>query len=370
MLDQIDTPSALAIEIAESLNGWSGGLAFDPTVGNGALLGAVRAVYGPGSTLAGAEIDRARQRALTLREPDWVIGRGDSLNARSRGSNRGWRAARAACEAVVFNPPFSFRGGGGVTVGLGDDEAVVSPALGFILTAAELRPSRGMAGVIPAGALHNRRDASAWDLLLKTFDLEVIRHLPRGAFPGIAATSVLVRLTAREAPGKAASGPPKSAVALARPRAAGCCCVEIFRGKARMIDVDRWGGRDAVLHTTDLTHNEALTRRTQDAMNEGPVVLVPRVGKPDRSKILVLKGAANLSDCLIGVRPSDASFADELAQRIRDEFAGLQRMYLGTGAPHLTIGRMESFARSLGLTPIPSESSGGCSCGAKITAAA
>ncbi len=364
-LDQVDTPVRIARLIAEQLIDVDSGRVFDPTVGEGSLLLAVQEVHGNGALeYVGADIDRHRVARLRERQPQWIVSEANALDPKSRSQSRAWRAVQTSCEAVVFNPPFSFRGNGGVRLELGGVQRTLSPATAYVALSLDVaKPARQMIGILPAGSFANKRDLEFWEWIERQRSLEVLRSLPRGTFPGVSASSLLIRI------GGVNSGagrlPPNRTAPPLQPNE--CVCVDVIRGR---VQVHRHQELETLVHTRNLGADlDSVRRGSLDPRAvEGRVTLLPRVGKPDVRKVQIASGRMLLSDCVFALRALDRNVADRLHELLLESFAHLASGYAGTGAPHLTLQRLEVILRFLGFEPRqagPSDMMSECSCGSQ-----
>ena len=78
---------------------------------------------------------------------------------------------------------------------------------------------------------------------------------------------------------------------------------------------------------------------------EGPLVLIPRVGRPDRRKIIAhhAKEPLVLSDCIFALTLESMSEARRVRKYVIDNFDKLCAMYGGSGAPFITKSKLALF---------------------------
>lgn len=369
MIDQHFSPPELADRVA-SLVECDPGTVFDPAMGEGALLKAIGQRW-PEAHLLGADLDASVVNRARSENTLWTVSQGDALNPRSRRTSSAWRTVRAeGVDYVVMNPPFSFRGFGGPTLDL---EGVVhrpTPAMAFLISAlVEARPRRGAIAILPQGTLKGERDRALQEWLTRAWTLEVVEELPRGTFPGVSASTVLVRVR----PGDSRTIAPLDVLPPRTPRSPRVCvCVDLIRGRvpvarrrlpARASEAVKWA------HTTTLRNNMNISDELSDRVDQatlGPLVLLPRVGRFDPKKVAILgPEPIVLSDCLYALRPRSGDAAS-LAGAILDHHWRLSDFFLGTGAPHMTISRLTEFAAELGYVARHVPASSGllpCSCG-------
>jgi hypothetical protein len=119
------------------------------------------------------------------------------------------------------------------------------------------------------------------------------------------------------------------------------------------------GGRSLekhrLIHTTGLRHGRAhpLLQRTPDSSREaaGPCILIPRVGKPDETKICLYDSAlsAKLSDCVFALQFVSRRPSHQAYRRIVSAWPHLEKVYGGTCAPYLTTARLVEFLATVGI---------------------
>jgi hypothetical protein len=107
------------------------------------------------------------------------------------------------------------------------------------------------------------------------------------------------------------------------------------------------------VHSTELRQNmidlHARRIRKGIAPIEGPAVLLPRVGLPDRRKIAVLGPMkVVLSDCVLAIQCVTESEAAGLVRAMQRDWASIAQLYGGTGAPYLTMEQLANWLVSRG----------------------
>jgi hypothetical protein len=346
------TPPEVAERLAALLPPARELVIFDPAAGEGSLLDSAASLLGAMATIYGADLDERAVRILRTSRPAWTISTANALSSRSRRSSRAWRlAVDRGVDCVVMNPPFSFRGFGGVFVEFGGKTHKATPAVAFVATAlSELRPTVGVFCILPRGSVHGERDRSLWDAIDREWSVTIHTEFPRGTFPAAAATSMLVSIRPRPS-GYVA----KTSIAAVPDRVHGCICVEVVRGRVSVARRNAAGpGLSPWVHTRDLSEGRAVLQWTglpRTLATAGPLVTIPRVGKFDQRKIVELaRRDVILSDCLFGVRAPRANLA-EVHAAIKSSGEALEARYFGTGAPHITTGRIVDYLQSLGFSP-------------------
>jgi type I restriction-modification system DNA methylase subunit len=169
----------------------------DMAAGEGSLL-LEAARRWPTARIVATDIDRRTVSQLArMNRRNWKVGRCDFLGNRSRSASRILRKIEGNLNLLLMNPPFSCRGGSYRLVDTQDGPVRASLAMAFLLLGLRYLSSRGQAvAILPVGCLHNRKDELAWQYIRKRFAVRELARWDNNTFPGCAASSVLVKLTA------------------------------------------------------------------------------------------------------------------------------------------------------------------------------
>ena len=75
-------------------------------------------------------------------------------------------------------------------------------------------------------------------------------------------------------------------------------------------------------------------------------------GKLTSAKIAMLPHGLKvmLSDCVLALKPRHCEFITQLRQILIDNFPDLHRQYIGTGAPFITLRRLQYALRAIGVS--------------------
>lgn len=347
-IDAYYTPPSLADAVAQAMPPDLSGAVLDPTVGGGALLTAVEKRFGNRVALYGVDVDATAIRTLRKMRPNWRLSTADILEAKSRSGAGAWRSARASLDAIVLNPPFSYRGNGGVEATYGDYRGRVPPSIRFLITIlSELAPRRCIVALLPDGALDADRNRAVWSQIATRYSVERLDRFKSSSFSGARVSTSLVRLIPRAEPmppAQIAPGPVKGLVS-------GCGCLELIRGRVQVHSLTTRPPNDPVpfLHTTGLAKNE-LPVAPGELADYGPLVAVSRVGCWAEPRVIPV-GKIVLSDCVIGLRPCDTTQLALLARSVVAATPTFLGAYRGTGAQYLTVGDVERVLRGAGWHP-------------------
>lgn len=362
----------------ESMPSDLSGAVIDPSAGEGALLHAVERRYSESVRIAALDIDRSSIDHLRIRNPNWAVSKSNIFDKRSRQRSPVWRRfSNLGVSAAVLNPPFSYRGGAGFEIAFGEYRGILSPAAAFLaIVLEELRPSVGVWAVLPKGILGGRRCEEFWREVEKYFVVSCLKDLNSSTFPGVRANAVLVSVVRRKSDSAGIERPGDDCAELVVP-VDRCTCIEIIRGRIpRHSRWDEEGKFVDFLHTTDIGGAVRFSGRTapRRLATVGKCLVIPRVGNPNPLKVSVIGGRPIvLSDCLYALRPVDTAHFSSLKQSILERSEIFADAYIGTGARHVTIGRLEAVLKVLGYSTFHVQASslpGGCRCGTGSSMAA
>lgn len=345
------TPSALAATLVQAASAERPKLVADLAVGNGDLLLAAEHAW-PAARFVGTDIDPRAVRRLSRLRPSWTVGRCDLRNARSRRSCLALKSLRNSASLLLLNPPFSCRGGTRFSIPTASGPMYASTALSFLLLATDYLAQGGhVACILPLGCLHNEKDMAAWKQVESQFHVEVIDHCSIRTFPDAAANTVLVRLSPRSSKEAIPRSPTISRVIVA-----GQFCVRIIRGCCPMHRMRLDVNKPPLVHYTDLRDGRVRLNGRQGFGTyrcvTGPAILLPRVGQFTLAKIATLPHGLKvmLSDCVLALKPTHREFIVPLRQKLVDNFFDLRGQYTGTGAPFITLRRLQCALRAIGIS--------------------
>jgi hypothetical protein len=343
------TPPELATTLVKAVRQLRPTVIADLAAGEGQLLAEAEKVW-PDATVLAADIDPAAVRQLARRHDQWVVRRCDIRDGRAR--DRQLRKYKGRVSLLLLNPPFSCRGGTTYEAGIGARVVPASAALSFLLVASTFLSRTGsIAALMPTGSLHSRKDALGWATLRRRFNIATVETFPRGAFPGTAASVSLVVLR---------PGTNRPETKKRRTTALGASrqlSVRIVRGCCPMYPARTEPEAPVLVHSTDLKANSVHLngRRGHGAFRcvEGAAVLVPRVGQITPGKVAFLNATTPvmISDCVIALEADSVRIAKAVQKRLQGNFETLEREYVGTGAPFITLSRLQRALDGLDIVP-------------------
>lgn len=211
---------------------------------------------------------------------------------------------------------------------------------------------------LPAGSRPSEKDRQAWEYLELQFEIALISNFGRGAFARGAQSTSVYRLTHAASLGRLQRDAEPSSHVVPRYKRHSCvnAPVRIVRGGHQM----HWPtathkAARPLVHTINLVDGgvrftgRRATKSTRSIT--GPAILIPRVGKPDPSKICLYLRRTPIvpSDCVFGLLVETPAEALAVQLFLREEFDTFQACYVGTGARFLTIRRLQCFLEKHGI---------------------
>jgi hypothetical protein len=244
-------------------------------------------------------------------------------------------------DVVLLNPPFSSRTRHRWPIAVGQElTGFVSQSAVFLLLGAQLiEPGSEMIAVMPFAFLASSRDKVARELLQGLGDIHVVERLPRNAFNGCRAESVILRFIRRRSQPSRFYAPE---IEIANQYSAIHLVSAVVRGNVRVHETDLCSRpRRRFLHTTGI--RDGVARPVLRALPAGArsvrghVVLLPRVGMVRSTKIVAcsFKSRVALSDCLYALSTKSVNDSTRLRSLLVTNWERIRAEYVGTGAPHL-----------------------------------
>lgn len=359
-MDFIPTPQFLADQMIEAVIGHDVKVIADFAVGDGRLLDAGQAKY-PDALCVATDVRQSAVKKLRSSRPNWVVGKCDFLNTRSRSACLALRDLLSTVDLILLNPPFSSRGGSVQSCRLGETDISCSKGLAFVVQALNYLSSDGeLVAVLPAGSIWNDKDRDAWRIVERNHAVALIQSNGTGTFTSHNPQTVIVRI-ARCGGGKCNGWSSITDIEVDQPapgekRLLGAS-IRVIRGRIQMHcwqELASQEGGVALIHSTDLQSNSlylsARFVKEQVATRVGPGILISRVGAPSATKVVPLPGKCRLalSDCVIALRCQSLIEMEDVRRVMKENWSAFAEMYQGTGAPHITRSRIVAFFRSHG----------------------
>lgn len=351
-IDEFDTPPLLAAEllrVAETLCENEPRTVADFAVGTGELLGAAK-LHWPRAAIFGCDISNDRVTRLARARTNWTVAQCDFLDRASRSSLSQLECVKTKVDLALLNPPFSARGGTRVEVHLDGQAVRCSPAMAFVLVASQyLSPNGNLVALLPAGVLQAERDQGARAALRQLGEFGAIPGTT-GKFPG-GSLKVTIAYLKRGQPTPHSTNPTAPNVDATQPR------VRVLRGTLQTHELPTNGVREIIplVHSTELQDNKLqVAQRGVSAGTRslsGPAVLLHRVGLPRQDKIVYVPQSPPfaITDCVVALLCPNEHECLRLHRSLTEQFDLLERNYIGSGAPYITIRRIRSVLHGLGF---------------------
>lgn len=347
MTDQFYTPPALAALLTGAAKIRRAGLVADFAMGDGALLRAAETRW-PKAQLFGSDINASAAASagdLGDRIRFQVV---DFLEDPTEGD--GLMDLEGRCDVVLLNPPFTCRGNSRHAVMLDDARFEGSKALVFVARALRFLATGGeLLAILPASCLTSQRDANLYAALQADYSISQVGEIQRNAFAGCSVCVALVRIRKRSVKAKPVRRRPSAPPVVMKTYGA-----QLMRGNTPMHRTSLTPIGLPIIHTVDL-RNEASAGRHWTTYSrrivQGPVVLLPRVGRPDLSKIVGVNVEQTvLSDCVIAIKTTPAGHEQELLRLLRSNWVDLRGIYGGSCAPYITLDDLAHFLMRFGIS--------------------
>jgi hypothetical protein len=346
-LDRFETPPALAARALALATVERPAVIADFAAGGGALLGAAECRW-PNAALVANDIDRGLAAALRRAHPHWSVAACNFISSSHLRARSPLARFQGAVDLALLNPPFSDRGGHArYAQCVGGSEVRSTRAISFLLSALSWLSPRGeVVGIMPSGSLTSQRDLPALDLLGELGELEVEPLAEDDLFAGCRVRVSLVRFRLCD---------PDSILPSERERSLepGQRLLRFFRGQVNASSAR--AGALTLIHTTSLQGGRIAALRSTSAgvTHNGPMLLLPRVGKPRPDKLAIWNGGeAVISDCILAI----AGVPEDELQAIREcllaSFDQLAASYVGSCAPYLTLARLRDCVDRLAPDPV------------------
>lgn len=347
LVDAHYTPSWLARQAVQRVTLSKPRIIADVAAGEGSLLIAAEQRWSHARIIA-TDIDPATVGRLRRRHPKWHVGRCDFLNERSRVNCRALSDPQLF-SLLLLNPPFSCRGGTAFLHTTENDRVLrVSAAMAFLLEGLKYLASDGQAlAILPAGSLHSAKDKAAWAYLELKHQLDVVGTWGKTAFPGCSATSALVHVQPL-ATRRRRRTPPQAPIE-------GLMSATVVRGTCPIHAAPAAAAGPTLVHTTDLQQSRVILNGHRGFGSHrcvrGPVVIMPRVGQFTAQKIALLEAEDELmlSDCVIALKAASKAETKRLHRLLLSHANHLKTSYVGTGAPFITLERLQLALKAIGV---------------------
>lgn len=340
MIDSYYTPSYLASRLLSYLESHTFKNVVDFCVGDGELIRAALNLW-PNIECYGTDISASALRYVREKHPDWNLGKCDFLNDKSKRSCKVLKGKKNRFDLILLNPPFSCVGGTVHTISLDKKVFKASTAMKFLAESVKYLAHDGcLLAIMPISTYYSQKDKALWEYMTTHYKLSIL-EIPDGNFfkdcsPSIILVSVNVNIRTKTN---------KSILDFS----CGFKDYKIYRGKISVHQANYDQEGLPFIHSTNINGNKLINANrkisAKSSIVKGPVILMPRVGKPDPQKIYYHKEDSQLviSDCIIAILPSSLKEGEKIYHKLIDNWDILKELYKGTGAKFITIERLDSF---------------------------
>lgn len=340
-MDAIYTPPDLAEFVTAAVSQDEPDAVADFAAGDGALLRAA-ATRWPTASLFGSDVDVQAVQTIKSLVPGCISAQHDFLAESGDGALTG-----RSFDLILLNPPFSSRGNKRHAADVDGVTHHGSKALTFAARALRfLSPGGEIVAILPASVMVSERDAGLRAALEDWGSVEQIGAIRRAAFKSHAVAVVVLRISRNRT---AACAKEKPVLVSLRSFA-----VELSRGSVPMHEFVAVATGPRFIHTTDMREGTILPSGRRAAAQlrrvRGPAVLIPRVGRPNRGKIVLLPdGEAVLSDCVIALHTFPSGNEAKLLDLLVANWDVVKSVYGGSCAPYTTLKRLAAALLRLGI---------------------
>jgi len=349
MKDDYYTPAALARDLIALSQQKRPARIADFSLGCGSLLAAAQTMW-PNAKLYGVDLDPAAISEAQNLLPNLKAFKSDFLSDEVLAKTK---KLYGSIDLIVLNPPFTCRGASFETTVFEGSSVKCSKAMAFILQSCRYMKSSGeLLAIIPRSCLFSQKDRDARDAISKSHALEDLGTYQSPGFQRASVSVHLIRIT--KAPSKETE--PKSFRSnVEKINPSHDYNLLFMRGNHPVSKgiVNACG--PSLIHTTDLFNSEiSISRRravSHTRMVSGPVLMLPRVARPNLGKIAVGTFVKPVvpSDCIICVKTDPLGYEVHLQEQFKVFWSVLKNSYSGTCASYLTMEAFEHFASTLGF---------------------
>ena len=341
-IDQYNTCPSLVDEIFLRLDfDFQPKIIADFAAGKGALLDTAY-IRWPKAKFVGTDCDPSCVSYLKRKNPKWIIGQCNFLSECSTNRCQALNNLDRKIDLVFLNPPFSARHTKVVKTLFYNNLLACSIGLAFVLNSTRfLNASGRVICFLPISTLQSERDTSAWINIRTFYDVKILNEFSNNAFKGVNAKIIAVELKPR----KNRKSYESECIKIYPARENGVIQTKVIRGGFQMHMADEYSSNDRVtlIHTTNLKNNNViigrkLPTRASEKKIKGHLILVPRVGKPDKKKLILkyFNDDIIISDCLFALSCNSASDAKNIYDKISKSWGIIVNAYNGACAPYLT----------------------------------
>lgn len=344
-IDTFYTPPELAQRLLSYVDCKKVRKVADFCVGKGELLKAAEARF-ENIKCYGTDIDNTIVDEITKQNSSWSIDVCNFLDEHSR--NQTSILKESSFDLVLSNPPFTCKGSIIKKVEFCSCIFHVSTAMAFLVESLRyLRKNGSLFAIMPASVIYSAKDKKLISEISKGFKIELLEERESQMFKNCSPNIVLLKIERKKANVKF-----NYDISLNQPPFlfdANNQKIKIFRGNLSVHDVIKNNSTSGCyyVHSTNLRNNSIvglkITVDRPKSFVSGPAILLHRVGKPDISKVCIIRKTDNyvLSDCVIALMCENEETIQMLYEAIVSNEDVFYTLYKGTGAKYITIERLK-----------------------------
>lgn len=332
-MDKHYTPLDLARTIVGQLKMREPRSVADFAVGDASLIDAVRERW-PRVHAYGTDIDPEAIERVSGRLANFESGLCDFLSSDARAQNTLLVGLKEAVDLVFINPPFSCRGSSRVDADIGGEDIRCSVAMAFLGATLPYVSSRGaIVAILPSSCLTSEKDATARRALNRLYKLEILGEGHVNQFANCSVDTVFVVLKRR---------PQARQLSLVGSKAPRDPRWIVKRGNLPAATVCADGDAPPFVHSTELIDGKVEFMRGGIAGKVsvvGPAILIPRVGRPQPSKVCWLEAGIEivLSDCVISIQSKTLEELKHLKAWLTKNWPLVEGRFVGSCAKYITL---------------------------------
>ena len=360
-IDHYYTPADLAKKMVWAIKKKQRGYIADFACGKGQLLSIANERW-PRSKIVATDICRSTIASLRLKY-DWIIGLCDFINDSSRNRCVALKNIIGKVSLVLLNPPFSCKSPSIVKTTVVGRDIHSSISLAFVLNSTQYLTKNGqIIAILPYGCLNNEKDKIAWMYLRQKGKVEIIGTNGHKTFEGCSARTVIMKfskstITKSESKLQQVYHKHINNSKIKVNASLRDTKVHLIRGNISMFEVNGNNKSNKSLplvHSTELQNGRiSASKHTTEIAHKqisGPVILLPRVGKPNKSKIVFHENGNPfvMSDCVIAIKSSNSRMARKVYQALLEHWPLIEERYTGTCARHITLKDLAELLNALG----------------------
>lgn len=339
MIDSFYTSPELASRLLKYIKKGSYINVVDFCIGDGELIRAAVNIW-PKIKCFGSDISGKAIKKVKYKHPNWKIGKCDFTNELSRKRCKILKNKKRGFDLVLLNPPFSCKGGKTHEINLCNQNFKVSTSMKFLSESIKYISDKGcLLAIMPISICYSQKDRKFLDYLIENYHFNVL-EIPNGKFfkncsPSIVLISLNIKKNNKQINNQNIS--------------LGFSNIEIYRGKISVFKAKYHNKGIEFIHSTNLKENKIIDVskkvKTKSSIIKGPAILIPRVGKPSKSKICLLQSEKKyaLSDCVLAIKFKNKTNINKLYKKMISNVVYFNNLYIGTGAKYITIERLRNF---------------------------